>query len=143
MWTGTTLVWTGWQTTSIAAAIGVEAGGAFAWAESRGPRHPDRDLHNWTQEGQELCGRFPNTTYAERSAPIAAERAAQESALVAALADHGGMTREEAVGWSGAGRRTGSSSTSGRPPSAARCTQPAGRSRRGRSASRCGTPSTT
>ncbi|WP_331756642.1 hypothetical protein [Streptomyces sp. NBC_01568] len=99
VWTGSgwrTLVWTDWQTSAIAAAVGVGAGGAFAWAESWGPRHPDRDLHDWTQEGRELCGRFPDTTYIERSALIDAERATQESALVSALADRGGMTCEEA-----------------------------------------------
>ncbi|MFJ3726629.1 hypothetical protein ACIPYQ_29275 [Streptomyces sp. NPDC090045] len=72
-------------------------GGAFAWAESWGPRHPDGYLHEWTQEGRELCGRFPDTKYAERSALIDAEQAAQENALVAALADRGGLTREEAA----------------------------------------------
>ncbi|WP_331731386.1 hypothetical protein [Streptomyces sp. NBC_00073] len=100
VWTGTdwrTLVWTDRQASAIAAAVGVGAGGAYAWAESWGPRHPDRDLHDWTQEGRERCGRFPDTTYAERSALIDAERAAQEEALVAALADRGGMTREEAA----------------------------------------------
>ncbi|MER6198092.1 hypothetical protein ABT234_12100 [Streptomyces sp. NPDC001586] len=98
VWTGTgwrTLVWTDCQASSIAAAIGVGAGGAFAWAESWGPRHPDPDLHDWTQEGRELCARFPDPTYAERSAVFDAERAAQENALVAALADRGGLTREE------------------------------------------------
>ncbi|MFD3472031.1 hypothetical protein ACFWWM_38035, partial [Streptomyces sp. NPDC058682] len=98
------LVWTGWQTSAIAAAVGVGADGAFAWAESWGPqppdrvwrpRHPDRVLHDWTQERRELCARLPDTTYAERSALIDAERAAQENGLVAALADRGAMTREE------------------------------------------------
>ncbi|MER6198089.1 hypothetical protein ABT234_12085 [Streptomyces sp. NPDC001586] len=87
MWTGTdwrSLVRTGWQTSSIAAAIGVGAGGAFAWAESWRPRHPDRGLYDSKLEGRELCVRFPDTTYAERSALIDAERAAQEEALVAA-----------------------------------------------------------
>ncbi|MEU8943554.1 hypothetical protein AB0C97_36800 [Streptomyces goshikiensis] len=100
VWTGTgwrTLAWTGWQTSGIAAAVGVGAGGAFPWAESWGPRHPDRDLHDWTQEGRELHGRFPDTEYPERSRLIDAARAAQEDALLAALSDRGAMTREEAA----------------------------------------------
>ncbi|WP_030200736.1 hypothetical protein [Streptomyces sp. NRRL S-87] len=100
VWTSTgwrTLVWSDWQTSNIAAHLGVGAGGPFAWAESWGPRHPDRDLHDWTQEGRELSGRFPDTTYAERSALIDAARAAQEEALLTALADRGGMTQQEAA----------------------------------------------
>ncbi|MFF5783216.1 hypothetical protein ACFY7Y_40675 [Streptomyces virginiae] len=100
VWTGTgwrTLVWTGYQTSSIAARLGVGAGGPFAWAESWGPRHPDRDLHDWTQEGREMVRRHPDTEYAESFRLVDVERAAQAEALVTALADRGGMTREEAA----------------------------------------------
>ncbi|MFG2623230.1 hypothetical protein ACGFXC_37050 [Streptomyces sp. NPDC048507] len=100
VWTGTawrTLVWSDWQTSNIAAHLGIGADGPFAWAESWGPRHPDRDLHDWTQEGRELCGQFPEPPYTERSAQFAAERAAQAEALLTALAERGAMTRKEAA----------------------------------------------
>ncbi|MFB6582521.1 hypothetical protein ACFCYC_34845 [Streptomyces sp. NPDC056402] len=137
------LVWTGWQTSAIAAAVGVGADGAFAWAESWGPRHPDRVwgpqhpdrvLHDRTQEGRELCARLPDTTYAERSALIDAERAAQENALVAALAERGAMTREES---SARLERGGTVYRQlldvGQATICRARTPPAGRSRRGRS----------
>ncbi|MGA5558821.1 hypothetical protein [Streptomyces lavendulocolor] len=95
VWTGAgwrTLVWTDYQAGHIAAALGIGAGGPYEWAEDWEPRHPDRDLHDWTQEGRELHSRFPETTYQERTKLIDAARQVQEDALVAALADRGGMT---------------------------------------------------
>ncbi|MFE9484732.1 hypothetical protein ACFYNM_39900 [Streptomyces spororaveus] len=100
VWTDTgwrTLVWSDWQTSNIAARLGVGADGPFAWAESWGPRHPDRDLHDWTQEGREMFRRHPDTEYPEHFALIDAERAAQAEALVSALAERGAMAREEAA----------------------------------------------
>ncbi|TMR03054.1 hypothetical protein ETD86_54025 [Nonomuraea turkmeniaca] len=32
-----------------------------------GARHPDRDLHDWTQEGRELTHRFPEPAWEERA----------------------------------------------------------------------------
>lgn len=100
VWTGTdwrTLVWTDWQSSNIAAVLGIGAGGPYEWAESWGPRHPDRDMHDWTQEGRELSSRYPEPTYQERTRRIDAMRRAREDALVAALADRGGLTRDQAV----------------------------------------------
>ncbi|WP_030756642.1 hypothetical protein [Streptomyces sp. NRRL F-5135] len=100
VWTGTgwrTLVWTDWQSSNIAAVLGIGAGGPYEWAESWGPRHPDRDLHDWTQEGRELTRRFPEPTYQERTKLIDAMRRAHEDALVDALADRGGLTQEQAI----------------------------------------------
>lgn len=100
VWTGTswrTLVWTNWQTSNIATMLGIGADGPYQWAEAWGPRHPDRDLHDWTQEGREICGRFPETTYQERTELIDAARRARDDALVAALADRGGLTPEQAA----------------------------------------------
>lgn len=92
-----TLVWTDWQTALIAQNLGIGAGGPYEWAEDWGPRHQDRDLHDWTQEGRELRQRFPETTFAERTRLIDAERRAQEDALTGALAERGGLTREQAA----------------------------------------------
>jgi hypothetical protein len=92
-----TLVWTDWQCSNIAARLGIGAGGPYEWAEAWGPRHPDRDMHDWTQEGRELTHRFPETTYQERTRLIDAWRQAREDALVTALADRGGLTREQAA----------------------------------------------
>ncbi|WP_186779881.1 hypothetical protein [Streptomyces salinarius] len=100
VWTGSgwrTLVHTYWQSANIAAVLGIGAGGPYAWAESWGPRHPDRDMHDWIQEGRELTHRFPEPTYPERRELIDAARRAREDALVAALAERGGMTREQAA----------------------------------------------
>lgn len=73
------------------------AGGPYEWAEAWGPRHPDRDMHDWTQEGRELTHRFPETTYQERTQLFDAARRAREDALVSALAGRGGMGREQAA----------------------------------------------
>ncbi|MFF9632888.1 hypothetical protein [Streptomyces fradiae] len=100
VWTGTgwrTLVWTDWQSANIAAVLGIGAGGPYEWAEEWGSRHPDRDLHDWTQEGRELTHRFPETTYQERSKLIDAMRRAREDALVDALADRGRLPRTQAA----------------------------------------------
>ncbi|MFE1735032.1 hypothetical protein ACFW6X_33635 [Streptomyces bacillaris] len=100
VWTGTswrTLVWTDWQSSNIAAVLGIGAGGPYEWAESWGPRHPDRDMHDWTQEGRELVHRFPDPTYQEQAKLHDAVRRAREEALVDALADRGGLTRDQAV----------------------------------------------
>jgi hypothetical protein len=100
VWTGTawrTLVWTDYQTGLIAQALGIGQGGPYEWAEAWGPRHPDRDMHDWTQEGRELDGRFPEPTFQERTALIDAARRAREDALVAALAERGGLTPEQAA----------------------------------------------
>ncbi|MGW7312548.1 hypothetical protein [Streptomyces sp. NPDC054865] len=66
----------------------VPAGGSRA-RRTAWPRHPGRDLHDWTQEGRELRGRFPEPSYAERDA--------QAEALLAAHADRWGMNRQLAV----------------------------------------------
>ncbi|MFH8533241.1 hypothetical protein ACH4GE_33015 [Streptomyces tendae] len=100
VWTGSgwrTLVHTYWQSAHIAAALGIGAGGPYEWAEAWGPRHPDRDMHDWTQEGRELTHRFPETTYQERTELFDAARRAREEALVAALAGRGGMSRKQAA----------------------------------------------
>ncbi|MER6947414.1 hypothetical protein ABT294_25610 [Nonomuraea sp. NPDC000554] len=100
MWTGTswrTLVWTDWQTGIIAQNLGIGVGGPCEWAEAWGPRHPDRDMHDWTQEGRELRERFPEPTFEERIQRINAARPAREDALVDALAERGGLTREQAA----------------------------------------------
>ncbi|MGW5121894.1 hypothetical protein ACWEQ8_41730, partial [Streptomyces noursei] len=100
VWTGTmwrTLVWTDWQTSNIVAALGVGAGGTYEWAESWGPRHPDRDMHDWTQEGRELHNCFPEPTFEERTRRIDASRRAREEALVTALAERGGLPWERAA----------------------------------------------
>ncbi|MEU4038650.1 hypothetical protein [Streptomyces collinus] len=63
VWTGTgwrTLVWTDYQAATIVAVLGIGAGGPYEWAEGWGPRHTDRDMHDWTQEGRELDHRFPD-----------------------------------------------------------------------------------
>lgn len=99
VWTGTgwrTLIHTYWQSANIAALLGIGAGGPYEWGESWGPRHPDRDMHDWTQEGRELTHRFPEPTYQERTKMIDAMRRAHEDALVDALADRGSLTREQA-----------------------------------------------
>ncbi|MER0476974.1 hypothetical protein ABR737_01145 [Streptomyces sp. Edi2] len=92
-----TLVWTDWQAANIADALGIGASGPYEWAEDWSPRYPDRDLHDWTQEGRELDGRYPETTYAERTKLIDAARQAREDALVAALAARGCLTRDQAA----------------------------------------------
>ncbi|MEU0287458.1 hypothetical protein [Streptomyces sp. NPDC006147] len=100
VWTGTrwrTLIHTYWQSANIAAVLGIGAGGPYEWAEAWGPRHPDRDMHDWTQEGRELTHRFPEPTYQERTKLIDSERRTQEDALVGALADRGHLTREQAA----------------------------------------------
>ncbi|MEU9703019.1 hypothetical protein [Streptomyces sp. NPDC047981] len=100
VWTGTgwrTLMWTDFQAGHAASALGIGAGGPYEWAEDWGPRHPDRDLHDWTQEGRELHSRFPETTYAERTDLIDGWRQAKEDALLDAVAARGGFTREQAV----------------------------------------------
>ncbi|NUU22092.1 MAG: hypothetical protein HOV68_11350 [Streptomycetaceae bacterium] len=100
VWTGTgwrTLVWTDWQTAHIAEALGIGAGGAYAWAEGWGPRHPDRDMHDWTQEGREIHHRLPETSYDERTQLINALRRAHEDALVDAVAARGNLTRDQAA----------------------------------------------
>ncbi|WP_242911505.1 hypothetical protein [Actinomadura terrae] len=100
VWTGTgwrTLVWTDWQTALIAQNLDIGAGGPYEWAEDWGPRHPDRDLHDWTQEGRELRQRFPQPTVAERTRLIDAARRAEQDALIDALAERGGLTRQQAT----------------------------------------------
>lgn len=100
VWTGTgwrTLAWTDYQTRHIAAALGIGAGGPYEWAEGWGPRHPDRDMHDWTNEGRELSHHLPDMEYQERSALFAAARRATEDALVDALADRGNFTTEQAA----------------------------------------------
>ncbi|MEV4441326.1 hypothetical protein AB0K09_20340 [Streptomyces sp. NPDC049577] len=100
VWTGTgwrTLVWTDWQAGAIAQELGIGADGPYEWAEDWGPRHPDRDLHDWTQEGRELHSQFPETTYAEGTELIDAARRAREDALVAALAERGSLSLEQAA----------------------------------------------
>ncbi|WP_336215988.1 hypothetical protein [Nonomuraea sp. LPB2021202275-12-8] len=100
VWTGTgwrTLVWTNWQAAIIAQQLGIGAGGPYEWAEAWGPRHPDRDLHDWTQEGRELTHRFPEPTFEERTQRINTLRRAREEALVDALAERSGITRQQAA----------------------------------------------
>lgn len=100
VWTGTgwkTLVWTDWQTSNIARSLGIGAGGPYEWAEVWRPRFPDRDLHDWTQEGRELCSLFPEPTHAQRAERAGAARQAVQDALVAALADRGGLTPGQAA----------------------------------------------
>lgn len=100
VWTGTgwrTLVWTDYQVRNIAAVLGIGAGGPYEWAEAWGPRYPDRDLHDWTQEGRQLNHWLPEPTVQERTMLIAAERRATEDALVSALADRGGLTLGQAA----------------------------------------------
>lgn len=100
VWTGTgwhTLVWTDWQTGIIAQHLGIGASGPYQWAEAWGPRHPDRDLHDWTQEGRELTARYPEPSFAERTQIIDAACRAREDALVAALADRAGLTPDQAA----------------------------------------------
>lgn len=100
VWTGTgwrTLVWTDWQAANIAAVLGIGAGGSYEWAEGLGPRHPDRDMHDWTQEGRELIRRFPDMDYRERSVVADAARRAREDSVVSMLADRGGFTVEQAA----------------------------------------------
>ncbi|MFD8386172.1 hypothetical protein ACFV2X_48030 [Streptomyces sp. NPDC059679] len=100
VWTGTnwrTLVWTDYQAGMIAQNLGIGSGGPYEWAEDWGPSHPDKDMHDWTQEGRELRSRFPETTYHERTKLIDAWRRAKEDALVDALADRGGLTRDQAA----------------------------------------------
>ncbi|AWN32589.1 hypothetical protein [Streptomyces sp. NEAU-S7GS2] len=100
VWTGTgwrTLAWTDWQTGMIAQNLGIGAGGPYEWGEAWGPRHPDRDMHDWTQEGRELHSWLPEPTHQECTELIHAARRAREDALVVALADRGGLTREQAL----------------------------------------------
>ncbi|MEU3978315.1 hypothetical protein [Streptomyces bacillaris] len=100
VWTGTswrTLMWTSWQTGIVADALCIGAHGPYPWAEAWGPRHPDRDLHDWTQEGRELVARYPDPTYEERTRESAAWRRAREEALVDALAVRGGLTHGQAA----------------------------------------------
>ncbi|PZG19909.1 hypothetical protein [Nonomuraea aridisoli] len=100
VWTGTgwrTLIWTNWQTGIIAQELGIGVGGPYEWAEAWGPRHPDRDLHDWTQEGRELTHRFPEPAWEERAERIETGRRAREDALVDALAERGGLTRQQAA----------------------------------------------
>ncbi|MCB5910356.1 hypothetical protein [Streptomyces pinistramenti] len=92
-----TLVWTDYQTANIAAMLGIGAGGPYPWAESWGPRHPDRDLHEWTQEGRKLHGQFPEPSFQEHTNFIDAARRTREDALVAALAERGGLTPGQAA----------------------------------------------
>lgn len=100
VWTGAswrTFAWTDYQVAHIAAALGIGAGGPYEWAEGWGPRHPDRDLHDWTQEGREISHRIPDTEYPERSTIIDTARRARADALVSGLADRGGLTTEQAA----------------------------------------------
>ncbi|MFD8335630.1 hypothetical protein ACFV42_23665 [Streptomyces solisilvae] len=100
VWTGTgwrTLVWTDWQAANIAAVLGVGDGGPFEWAEVWGPRYADRDLHDWTQEGRELHSLVPEPTFVEQTKRIDAARRAREDALLAALAERGGLTWDQAA----------------------------------------------
>ncbi|MFK0113980.1 hypothetical protein [Streptomyces sp. NPDC091217] len=100
VWTGAswrTLAWTDYQAAHIAAALGIGAGGPYEWAEGWGPRHPDKDMHDWTQEGRELTHRIPDTEYPERSTLIKAAHRAKADALVAGLANRGGLTPAEAA----------------------------------------------
>ncbi|MEV4013123.1 hypothetical protein AB0J35_21700 [Nonomuraea angiospora] len=100
VWTGTgwrTLVWTNWQTGIIAQNLGIGAGSPYEWAEAWGPRHPDRDLHDWTQEGRELRSLFPEPTFEERTQRRDAARRAHEEALVDALAEWGRLSRQQAA----------------------------------------------
>ncbi|HEY5834956.1 hypothetical protein [Streptomyces sp.] len=98
VWTGTawkTLAWT--QSGLITQNLGIGQGGPYEWAASLGPRHPDKGLHDWTQEGREVWGRYPDPDYQERSADIDTWRRAREDALVNALAERGGLTPEQAA----------------------------------------------
>lgn len=100
VWTGTgwkTLVWTNRQTAMIAQNLAIGAGGPYEWAEDWGPRHPDRDLHDWTREGRDLHGRYPDPGFAERARLVDAARRAHQDALIGALADRGGLTRQQAA----------------------------------------------
>lgn len=100
VWTDTawkTLAWTGHQAGMIAQNLGIGQGGPYKWAQALGPRNPDRDLHDWTQEGREVWGQFPDTDYRERSDAIDAWRRATEDALVTGLAERGGLSLEQAA----------------------------------------------
>jgi len=100
VWTGTgwrTLVWTDWQASNTAIILGIGAGGPYEWAEGWGPRHPDRDLHDWTQEGREMWRLFPDPTHEENMERRDAARRAEEDALMDALADRGSLTRDQAI----------------------------------------------
>ncbi|MFI6209148.1 hypothetical protein ACIBAI_22540 [Streptomyces sp. NPDC051041] len=70
----------------------VGAGGRWAFAETWGPRHPDAWTHDWTQEGRCVADRHPDTTFAEDSARIEAQRRAERGHLAAALAERSGGT---------------------------------------------------
>lgn len=100
VWTGEAwkaLVWTSWQSHTIAAVLGVGAGGPYAWAQCWGPRYPDQDMFDWTQEGRELRQHFPDMSFDERSQRIEAARCARENALVNALAARGNLTVQQAM----------------------------------------------
>lgn len=100
VWTGDawkTLAWTSWQSGHIADKLGVGSGGPYLWAESWGPRHPDKDMHDWTQEGRCLWGRYPDPTFEESTADGNAFRRGREDALVDALAERGGLTLDQAA----------------------------------------------
>jgi hypothetical protein len=100
VWTGTawkTLAWTGGQSGVLAQNLGIGQGGPYEWGQALGPRHPDRDLHDWTQEGREVWGQYPDPDYRERSDAINAWRRAKEAALATALAERGGLTPQQAA----------------------------------------------
>lgn len=102
VWTGDTwrlLAWTGWQAAMIAHKLGIGQNGPYLWAEDWGPHHPDKDMHDWTQEGRTLWGRFPEPTHEERTEMYAENRRARETALVEWLAarSNGTLTREQAA----------------------------------------------
>lgn len=92
-----TLVWAESSVGVIARMLGIGAGGPYEWAEAWGPCHPDRDLHDWAQEGRELIDLYPEPTFQERAHRSDARHKAQEDALVAALAERGGVTPEQAA----------------------------------------------
>ncbi|MEU4516710.1 hypothetical protein AB0G05_45095 [Nonomuraea wenchangensis] len=103
-------MWTDWQRGIIAQNFGIGAGGPFERAEAWGPRHPDRDLRDWTQEGRESRGQFPEPTHTERTQRFGAARRAREEAFMNALTERGEAATRLAQG----GRRTASSLTWGR-----------------------------
>jgi hypothetical protein len=100
VWTGTawkTLAWTGHQAGLIAQNLGIGQNGPYQWAQALGPRHPDRDLHDWTQEGREVSGQYPDPDYRERSNAIDSWRRAKKDALIAGLAERGSLSLEQAA----------------------------------------------
>ncbi|UGT58808.1 hypothetical protein [Nocardia asteroides] len=99
VWTGDRwrpLMWTEWRARHVAEALGIGAGGPFEWGEVWGSRHPDRGMHDWTQEGRELREVLPEPEFGERQLRFAAADRATEEALVTALAARGSLTHEQA-----------------------------------------------